>query len=69
MNAVPTPRKDDRNNSGMNADRKRGGRNVNNSGEDGWSTAGAGRNRSFQFNIQSDKLKTKPVSYKVNYVN
>lgn len=58
MNAVPAPRKDDRSNSGMNQERKRGGRNVNNS-EDGWSTAG--RNRSIQFNIQSDKLKTKPV--------
>lgn len=59
MNSAPAvPRKDDRSNSGMNSDRKRGGRNVNNN-DDGWSTP-TSRGR---FNIQSDKLKAKPVIF------
>lgn len=44
----------------MNTDRKRGNRHANNS-EEGWSLAG--KNRSFPFSVQSDKLKAKPVRF------
>ncbi|XP_018568899.1 eukaryotic translation initiation factor 4 gamma 1 isoform X2 [Anoplophora glabripennis] len=60
MNSVPmTPRKEDRVGSGPNSDRKagRGGRNV--SSDDGWIVNTTNRNRTTQFTVQSDKLKSK----------
>lgn len=61
MNSVPmTPRKDDRVGSGPNSDRK-GGRGRNVSSDDGW-IVNTNRNRTTQFTVQSDKLKSKAVS-------
>lgn len=55
-----TPRKDERMNLGMNADRKgRSSRNV--SDNDGWITNNSNRSRT-PFSVQSEKLKTKAVS-------
>ncbi|KAJ8971141.1 hypothetical protein NQ314_000873 [Rhamnusium bicolor] len=53
--ASMAPRKDERGGSGPNSDRKGRGRNVS---DDGW-IMNTNRNRTQQFTVQSDKLKSK----------